>query len=324
MESEGRRGTYSIFMPAVLTFALITSTSPTLGSDPEVSTSSTLIVYLPPTSSVNEITPYWQTLKPFVVTATASSPVGHVENVALWYRRSTDNLNWSPWAPYSTDNLSPWEWSFDAPLGDGYYEFYSIATDNFDNQEPAPLQADARCGVDTTPPITSSIEINGGESYTSSTEVNISIRASDATSGLDAMQFSDDGVNWSSWEPFAASKAYTLPAGDGTKTVYIRVRDRVGFTSSVASDSIILYTVLPPKPKPPSAPEVQPEVSGLGPPPEFVAVFSMAVVAAFIALCILIRSMLPSSRHPESKSRRDQRLNPRKNQSGTNNVSNRS
>jgi len=297
MYSEDGRGTYSIFMLAVLTFALITSASPALGSDPEVSTSSTLIVYLPPTSSVNEITPYWQILRPFVVTATADSPVGYVENVALWYRRSTDNLNWSPWAPYSTDNLSPWEWSFNAPLGDGYYEFYSIATDNFDNQEPPPLQADARCGVDTAPPITSSIEINGGESYTSSNEVNISIRASDATSGLDAMQFSD-GINWSSWEPFAASKAYTLPAGDGTKTVYIRVRDKVGFTSSVASDSIILYTVLPPKPKPklPSAPEIWSEVSGLGPPLEFVVVSSMAVVAAFIALCVLIRRRSRSKR----------------------------
>ncbi len=143
--------------------------------------------------------------------------------------------------------------------------------------------------------------------YEKSTEVNIGIRAFDATSGLDAMQFSDDGVNWSSWEPFAASKTYTLPAGDGTKTVYIRVRDKVGLASSVASDSIILYTVLPTKPgspKPPSAPGVQPEVPGIGPPPEFVAVFSMAFVVAFVALCILIRSMLPSSRHPRSESRR--------------------
>ena len=312
---EGR-GTCSIFMLAVLTFALIISTSPPLGSDPEVSTLSTLIVCLPPTSSVNEITPYWQTLTPFVVTATASSPVGHVENVALWYHRSTDNLNWCPWAIYGTDNSAPWEWSFDAPLGDGYYEFYSIATDNFDNQEPAPLQADARCGVDTAPPIITSVDINGGESYTSSTEVNISIRASDATSGLDAMQFSDDGINWSSWEPFAASKAYTLPAGDGTKTVYIRVRDKVGFTSSVASDSIILYTVLPPnpKPKPQSAPEVWPEVSSSGPPPEFVAVSSGAVVI-IVALCTLIRS--------RKGSRRTKGLN-RKNQSGISDVSNRS
>jgi len=44
----------------------------------------------------------------------------------------------------------------------------------------------------------------------------------------------------------------------------------------------------PPTP-PPSTPGPWPEVPGQGPPPEFIAVFSVSIVVAFIAVCIIIR-----------------------------------
>jgi len=34
------------------------------------------------------------------------------------------------------------------------------------------------------------------------------------------MQFSNNGTNRSSWEPYASSKSWTLSAGNGLKTVY--------------------------------------------------------------------------------------------------------
>ncbi|TBL71074.1 S-layer homology domain-containing protein [Paenibacillus thalictri] len=47
-------------------------------------------------------------------------------------------------------------------------------------------------------------------------------------SGLGQMQFSNDGVNWSDWEPYATTKAWTLSYGNGTKTVYMKLKDKVG------------------------------------------------------------------------------------------------
>jgi len=116
-----------------------------------------LIVTIPPppgipTSSVDTITPYWQKDVPFTVTAQASDNDGYVESVELWYRYSTDNSSWVNWKLFGMDGDEPWSWPFTALEGDGYYEFYSIARDNDNNVEPAPLQADARCGVDRAAP----------------------------------------------------------------------------------------------------------------------------------------------------------------------------
>jgi PGF-pre-PGF domain-containing protein len=185
---------------------------------------------------------------PFTITATASDPDGYVENVTLWYNWSSDNSTWQTWTEFGTDvdNSDGWSWSFTAPAGDNYYKFYSIAQDNAGNVEGAPADADQWCGVDTTEPTILSVLINGGDDLTDSTEATVSIDAYDATSGLAEMQFSDDNVDWSAWEPFATTKSYTLPEGDGLKTVYVRVRDVAGLVSAIASDSITLETVPPP------------------------------------------------------------------------------
>ena len=105
-----------------------------------------------PVSAVNAISPYWQTSVPFAITATASDIDGYVTNVTLWYRYSTDNLSWENWVLFMVDNSEPWSWSFAASRGDGYYEFYSIAWDNDNNEEPVKFQAEARCGVDRAAP----------------------------------------------------------------------------------------------------------------------------------------------------------------------------
>ena len=103
-------------------------------------------------SKVDPIEPYWRNEVPFTITATAFGVENDVENIALWYRYSNDNSGWGPWVPFGVDYAAPWGWSFDAPCGNGYYEFYSVAVDNVDHVEGAPLEADARCGVDTWSP----------------------------------------------------------------------------------------------------------------------------------------------------------------------------
>jgi hypothetical protein len=98
--------------------------------------------------------------------------------------------------------------------------------------------------LDTTGP-TGSILINSGATYTSSTDVTLTLSATDAGSGVAEMCFSNDGMSWSSWEPYATSKAWTMTAGDGTKTVYVKFRDNVNIESSVYSDTITLDTSAP-------------------------------------------------------------------------------
>jgi hypothetical protein len=70
-----------------------------------------------------------------------------------------------------------------------------------------------------------SVKINNGADETNSTSVNLTISASDPT-GVGTMQFSNDGMNYTTEEPYATSKAWTLAPGDGPKTVYVRFRDQ--------------------------------------------------------------------------------------------------
>ncbi|MEW5995562.1 MAG: PQQ-binding-like beta-propeller repeat protein, partial [Candidatus Zixiibacteriota bacterium] len=55
----------------------------------------------------------------------------------LWYRYSPDNLSWSDWQLYGFNNEEPYSWNFMAE-NDGFYDFYSRATDWAGNAEPRP------------------------------------------------------------------------------------------------------------------------------------------------------------------------------------------
>jgi hypothetical protein len=60
------------------------------------------------------------------------------------------------------------------------------------------------------------------------------------------MEFSNDSSAFSSTEAYSSTKAWTLPTGDGTKTVYVRFQDAAGNESEVTiSDTIIMDTTPP-------------------------------------------------------------------------------
>jgi len=77
---------------------------------------------------------------------------------------------------------------------------------------------------DTTPP-TGSIIINGGAPATNTLTVTLTLSATDDSGTVAQMQCSNDGVTFSAPEPYAMSKTWSLSAGDGTKTVLVRVAD---------------------------------------------------------------------------------------------------
>jgi hypothetical protein len=106
---------------------------------------------------------------------------------------------------------------------------------------------------DTAAP-SGTISINSGATYTKSTSVSLGLSASNPTSGdpVMDMRFSNDGVTFGAWQAYSSSASYTMPAGDGTKTVYVQFRNGAGVISATASDSIILDTTPPSITSPPA------------------------------------------------------------------------
>ncbi|MCK4900285.1 MAG: fibronectin type III domain-containing protein, partial [Anaerolineales bacterium] len=142
---------------------------------------------------------------------------------------------WEPWEPYATSK--PWN----LLPGDGSKSVWVQYTDQAGNIS---IQYGDGIVLDILPP-TGSILIDGGATFTNSTSVSLALSAGDAGSGVDHMRFLNEGSSWSGWEPYAASKSWTLLSGDGTKTVYVQYRDHAGRISTSYSDSIILDTTPP-------------------------------------------------------------------------------
>jgi len=142
----------------------------------------------------------WTNTVPFTVTATAFDDT-EVANVTLYYRYSSCGMEWTEWTSYGTDEEEPWSWSFTG--SDGYYEFYSIAIDDYGNVEDPPDVADASTGLDTVLPVTTII-LNGikGEDEWYASDVVITLTASDILSGVESTWYQVDSGYW---------KLYTTP-----------------------------------------------------------------------------------------------------------------
>ncbi|MBC7129225.1 MAG: hypothetical protein H5T45_05795, partial [Thermoplasmatales archaeon] len=98
----------------------------------------------PPVADVDEIIPYCQIVNetnPLTITATANDlpdcAVG-IANITLYYRFSRYNSTFGEWISLGTLNSEPWQWSFTAPDGSGYYQFYTVAYDFLGHHEPLP------------------------------------------------------------------------------------------------------------------------------------------------------------------------------------------
>jgi cell division septation protein DedD len=98
--------------------------------------------------------------------------------------------------------------------------------------------------LDITPP-QGSMQINNGDTSTSSTTVTLSVSATDSVSGVSQMRFSNYGTwDQSTWEPYAGTVNWQLTGGDGVKTVYCQIQDNAGLLTNLNS-SIILSSQQP-------------------------------------------------------------------------------
>lgn len=103
--------------------------------------------------------------------------------------------------------------------------------------------------LDTTAPSGLVVKVNGDNIYATSTAATLTLTMTDGDpTGYQMKIWGVEGVadeGSASWETYAASKSITLPAGDGLKTVHVKVRDDVGNESAEASDDITLNTQVP-------------------------------------------------------------------------------
>lgn len=103
--------------------------------------------------------------------------------------------------------------------------------------------------LDTAAPSGVTLSINDGALYATSTAVSLDIgTADDQTEGYQMKIWGVSGAEEeaaASWESFSPAKSVSLTAGDGLKTVYLKVRDDVGNESVAVSSSITLNTTVP-------------------------------------------------------------------------------
>lgn len=94
---------------------------------------------------------------------------------------------------------------------------------------------------DTTPP-TGSVSINNGVENIHSTNVTLNISAQDNVRVEQMIVSNNISFSGRSWETFDNTKNWTVPAGDGIKTVYIKFKDKANNISQVYSGSANLQT----------------------------------------------------------------------------------
>src|SRR6185369_9404702 len=103
-----------------------------------------------------------------------------------------------------------------------------------------------KSGIYTITPssINASVTINGGAPVTNNALVNLAISATGVV--LDKMSFSNNGITYTTPENYAVSKSWTLSAGDGVKTVFVRFHNTGNsLTYDPVTAQIVLDTAPP-------------------------------------------------------------------------------
>jgi len=150
-------------------------------------------------------------------------------------RYSFDKSNWTDWVPYA-EKLA-------VILGpvDGKWTVYVQVRDRFGKwAQSSPM----RIILDTLVPI-GNITINNGTMYATSPWVLLDLPANDTNGIRDMMIANYPYFNGTGWLKYNPKFNWTLPPGDGWKTVYAKFRDPAGWESAVASASIMLDTFWP-------------------------------------------------------------------------------
>jgi hypothetical protein len=147
----------------------------------------------------------------------------------------------STWAP-----TVPWTLA----AGDGPKTVYAQFRDSAGNWSVPVSDA---ITLDQTGPA-GAVSINAGAAFTNTSAVTLDVTATDAGVGtVSFVRIANVGTTSAGvltdpsavTLPYAATKPWTLPAGEGSKSVYVQWQDALGNWSGVANDAITVDTVAP-------------------------------------------------------------------------------
>ncbi|GAA4712457.1 cadherin repeat domain-containing protein [Brevibacillus fulvus] len=156
------------------------------------------------------------------------------DQTGLQMRLSNDGSNWSSWETFRQEK----SWELDDGSGFGERFVYLEIRDAAGNT----ASAHDSIMLDRHPP-QGTLQINENAARTQTTNVTLQIAATDESGSIE-MRFSNDQTSWKPWQPLQATSAWQLEQADGTKTVYLELRDRAG-NLAVVSDSIELDAASP-------------------------------------------------------------------------------
>jgi hypothetical protein len=125
---------------------------------------------------------------------------------------------------------------------------YSFSYTVKDSSVPPALSnaATVTVTVSASPAVpTGTAVINAGATLTKTTSVTLTLTATSPNGPVTQMQFNKDGGAFSALETFAATRAVTLPTGDGPHTIGVRVSDSAGKLSATIPATITLDTTPP-------------------------------------------------------------------------------
>jgi surface protein len=214
-----------------------------------------------PTSNLNKTwSGYW--FSAFGAQGAVANDTGSgLKNITLYYRYSSDNITWGSYILYTFgDNPVIWpdrNWIIKGINGSGYYQFYSIATDNATNIESVPGSPDAIYGFDFTTP-TSTVDTITPYWHTS-IPLDINVTASDTFSGLKNVylyyRYSPDNISFGGWTLFGTDNdpwsipiqfSFTFSNGTGYYQFYSIAKDNATNTEIApgGADQICGYYLL--------------------------------------------------------------------------------
>lgn len=152
-----------------------------------------------------------------------SDPSDDASGVAQM-RFSNDRTNWSDWVAYQ----ETYQWKLDTSTF-GKKTVYGQVKDAAGNVSATFSDEIYYYLVDAQAPQVSLL-INGGADTTSSAQVQLEVKAQDDLTPATGLQsrFSNDFSSWTAWESYQPYRSWTLPSGDGQKTVYVQVKDQSG------------------------------------------------------------------------------------------------
>jgi Big-like domain-containing protein len=146
---------------------------------------------------------------------------------------------WNGWETYYSSRST---WALKNPGTDEEKRIYCRYRDKAGNQTSSSLY-DAII-LDTAPPQNVSILVNEGRTYAYDQSVTLTISADDVPSGSQMrFRYIQGSVYvWTAYENFNISKAITLNDADGTKYIYVQVKDDIGNESGLYDhrDTIVL------------------------------------------------------------------------------------